>query len=68
MTAEKTPLSSELYQKYQNIFLNRDTHSHFTFYPDQSRSIDDIVSVIGMMTTKGSPLLSIIDFKIVSRS
>jgi quercetin dioxygenase-like cupin family protein len=60
INAGKTSLSPESYPKYQDIFLNTDTYSHFTFYPDQSRSIDDLVSVIGMMTTKNSPLLSIL--------
>jgi AraC-like DNA-binding protein len=60
ITERKNPLPPESYPKYQDVLLDNSTYSPFTFYPDQSRSIDDIISIIGMITTKGSPLVSIL--------
>lgn len=69
ITLRKPSLSPEqaraAYPKYQDLFLNHTVgeagmNSHFTLYPDRSRSIDDIISIIGLITSEGSPLLSIL--------
>jgi mannose-6-phosphate isomerase-like protein (cupin superfamily) len=60
ITAEKTLLAPEKYPKYNDIISNNIKHQHFTIYPDKSRSFDDIITVIGMITFNDSPLLSIL--------
>jgi AraC-like DNA-binding protein len=59
ITIEKTLLSPERYPKYSDVLSNIG-NGPFTLYPDGSRSFDDIISIIGMITSDGSPLLSIL--------
>lgn len=58
---------AEEFLKYRDVALGSDKHKPFTLYPDMSRSIDDIVSVIGMITSEGSPLLSIVSSFLLQR-
>jgi hypothetical protein len=60
ITAGKNSLHPERYPKYQDIVSGAGKYEYFTQYPDKSRSIDDLISVIGMITAKDSPLVSII--------
>jgi hypothetical protein len=67
ITAGKTPLSPERYPKYQDVVSLVGKYNLFTFYSDQSRSIDDIISVIGMITAEDSPVLSIVSSFLLQR-
>jgi len=55
----KSPFPLESFPKYQDI-VTTNKHSPFTIYPDMSRSIGDIITVMGMITSDGSSLISII--------
>jgi hypothetical protein len=67
ISSRKYPFSPEAFPRYQDIVVNAGKHSPFTIYPDSSRSIDDIVSVMGMITSEGSPLLSILNTFLLHR-
>jgi len=54
----KSPFPPESFPKYQDIVLKK--NNLFTIYPDMSRSIGDIISIIGMITSEKSSLLSMI--------
>lgn len=60
IAARKSPLPPEAFPKYHDVVMQAGKHNPFTIYPDKSRSIDDIISVLGMITIEGSPLLSIL--------
>jgi quercetin dioxygenase-like cupin family protein len=55
ITAEKTPLPP-----HKDVVLYNSRHKYFTFYPDKSRSFDDIIMIIGMITSENSSLLSVL--------
>jgi quercetin dioxygenase-like cupin family protein len=67
ISSRKYPFSPETFPKYQDIVLNAGKHSPFTIYPDKSRSIDDLISVVGMITSEKSPLLSILSSFLLHR-
>jgi hypothetical protein len=67
ITTKETCLSPERYPRFQDIVSLAGKYNIFTLYSDRSRSIDDIISVIGMITTDGSPLLSIVSSFLLQR-
>jgi mannose-6-phosphate isomerase-like protein (cupin superfamily) len=67
ISARPYPFSPETFPKYQDIVANAGKQSPFTIYPDESRSIGDIVSVMGMITSEGSPLLTIANSFLIHR-
>jgi AraC-like DNA-binding protein/quercetin dioxygenase-like cupin family protein len=67
ITGGGNSLPPERYPKYQDVVSKAGKYEYFTLYPDKSRSIDDIISVIGMITAKDSPLVSIIGSVLLHR-
>jgi mannose-6-phosphate isomerase-like protein (cupin superfamily) len=60
IASRKSPLPPEAFPRYQDIVMHTGKNNPFTIYPDKSRSIDDIISVLGMVTSEDAPLLTIL--------
>jgi AraC-like DNA-binding protein/mannose-6-phosphate isomerase-like protein (cupin superfamily) len=58
---------ADAYPKYQDVASRASESSPFIIYPDKSRSIDDIISVFGMITSEGSPLVSMLNSYLLRR-
>ena len=69
ITAEITAssLQPEIFPKYSDVVSNPDIGNGYKFYPDMSRSIDDMISVFGMITSNESPLVTMISGSLLKR-
>jgi AraC-like DNA-binding protein len=67
ITSQQNHLTPERYPRFQDIIPKKGNETPFSFYPDGSRSFDDIISVFGMITSEGSPLVSILSSFLLRR-
>lgn len=61
ITTNTRDLEPETFPRYHDVFFSDNNKVKYaTLYPDISLSFDDVVTVIGYITSDGSPLLSIV--------